>query len=259
MINITSILGVLCKEGLFEDCPVWKNCFINETTITNCKNIQMTGQYMSGTIPSKISMLTNLEYFAVGGNHYRISGTMPSLKGLTNLIYMDVDTNSISGTIPSDGWSDMNKLTLLDFAFNRFSGTFPGDQIGKLSSLQRLYINGWAPSFGPHSNMSISGTLPGSMSSFWQLSNLKEFGADGNFISGSVPNEVANLTNLEYFSVNHNRLSSAGVGLCIAAKHLSAGCRLTQNDNTWGNCEDCPVCLNHGPCDDLPYPCCSNI
>jgi len=92
---------------------------------------------------------------------------------------------------------------------------------------------------------------------FWQLSNLKEFAVDGNFISGSVPNEVANLTNLKYFSVNHNRLTSAGRGMCVAAKHLSEGCRLSQNDNTWGNCKDCPICLNNGPCDDLPYPCCS--
>ena len=28
MMNITSILGVVCKDGLFEDCPVWKNCCI---------------------------------------------------------------------------------------------------------------------------------------------------------------------------------------------------------------------------------------
>ena len=59
----------------------------------------MGPNFMSGTIPSTISSLSNLTYLSFRGCN--VSGTLPDLSGLSNLRYLWATTTLLSGTIPS--------------------------------------------------------------------------------------------------------------------------------------------------------------
>eukprot|EP01046_Picozoa_sp_COSAG06_P022713 COSAG06_NODE_1773_length_8428_cov_7.738384_1_plen_535_part_00 len=117
---------------------------------------------MSGSIPSELGDLTNLQVLSLNSNP-SLSGTIPSELGdLTNLQQLGLYSNpSLSGTIPSE--------------------------LGELTNLQKLYL---------HSNPSLSGTIP---SELGDLTNLQTLYLDSNpSLSGTIPSELGELTNLEY-------------------------------------------------------------
>ena len=85
-------------------------------------------------------------------NDNDLSGTIPSELGkLSNLQFLWLHKNSLRGTIPSE----LGKLSNLQFLWlhkNSLSGTLPSE-LGKLSNLQELYLD----------NNRLSGTIPNSI------------------------------------------------------------------------------------------------
>ena len=113
---------------------------------------------LSGTIPSELGNLTNLEGLALWGNE--LSGTIPSeLGNLTNLEGLSLSDNELSGTIPPE----LGNLTNLEGLYlwgNELSGTIPSE-LGKLTNLTGLF-----------SENELSGTIP---SELGKLTNLKSW------------------------------------------------------------------------------------
>ena len=98
----------------------------------------VTGTAMSGTIPSELGGLTNLQQLAMYSNP-SLSGTIPSeLGGLTDLQQLYLYSNpSLAGTIPSE-LGELTHLQLLDMYSNpSLSGTIPSE-LGGLTDLQQL-------------------------------------------------------------------------------------------------------------------------
>lgn len=99
--------------------------------------IDLSGQNLTGTIPSEISYLTNLEELLLNNN--AIQGRIPStIGGLENLITFDVGTNIMTGNLPVSFFTLM-ALQVAVLSDNRFKGSL-SSSIGNLTNLEQLML-----------------------------------------------------------------------------------------------------------------------
>eukprot|EP00656_Telonema_subtile_P034594 TRINITY_DN38660_c0_g1_i1.p1 TRINITY_DN38660_c0_g1~~TRINITY_DN38660_c0_g1_i1.p1 ORF type:complete len:731 (+),score=135.56 TRINITY_DN38660_c0_g1_i1:262-2454(+) len=148
---------------------------------------------LSGTIPARINMLSNLQLIQLV-NEPALTGTLPlELTQLTQLAQTALYFNQLSGTVPSE----LGKLPLagIGLSANRISGTVPAE-LGSLSSLASL---------GMYSNR-LSGTLPAQMGS---MSSLAVIDLAHNHLTGWLPSEVKSLTSMAFIFLYNNALSGS--------------------------------------------------
>ena len=115
------------------------------------------------------------------------TGTIPAFSNLTNLQYLYLDDNSLSGAVPHSFSNLMSLQTLL--LYNNRLTSFSFDAPSRLSNLMLIDVsNNW---------------LVGSLSpSFFLLPNLQNFAASGNCLQGSLPSTICNATNLVTLSLD---------------------------------------------------------
>eukprot|EP00300_Choanocystis_sp_HF-7_P007665 c15434_g1_i1.p1 GENE.c15434_g1_i1~~c15434_g1_i1.p1 ORF type:complete len:903 (+),score=163.92 c15434_g1_i1:51-2759(+) len=160
-------------------------------SITNTTDIFLSGQGLSGTIPTQVGLLTNLMYWDLLEND--LTGTIPSQVGkLTNLMYWDLSSNALSGTLPTS-IGLMTSLEFCDLYLNEFTGTVP-TQSGHLTQLVHwgLYYN------------QFTGTVP---TEIGRLTSLTYFRFSFNFFTGTVPTQFGLLTRLTYWGLSQTRLT----------------------------------------------------
>lgn len=100
----------------------------------------LTGNMISGTIPSQFGQLKYLEEFFMDNNN--ISGTIPPELGTGRLLKLEtfsVSGNYLSGTIPSELFNAMPSLVHWDTFNNKMTGELP-ESIQNATNLQYLYI-----------------------------------------------------------------------------------------------------------------------
>jgi len=122
-----------------------------------------------------------------------LTGTIPSEIGnLTNLQTLNFWFNQLTGPIPHEigNLSDLRTLELMN---NQLSGSIPSE-IGNMINLQTLWL---------HSNH-LTGSIP---SSIGNLANLESLSLYENQLSGSIPAEIGNITNLYDLNIGSNQLS----------------------------------------------------
>lgn len=157
----------------------------------NIIQINLSQNQLSGSIPSALSNLANLEYLYLDNN--QLSGNIPSeLGSLTHLRWISLESNQISGNIPS-ALGNLTSLVSISFGHNQLSGSIP-PEIGNLANLTSLSLN----------YNQLSGSIPHELGN---LTELTGFFVWGNQISGSIPSEVGSLTKLESLSMAANQLS----------------------------------------------------
>ncbi|KAL1218108.1 putative LRR receptor-like serine/threonine-protein kinase [Cardamine amara subsp. amara] len=243
------------------------------TTLANISNLQvlrMEYNSLTGSIPLSFGKVKNLQSLglavnSLGSGHFgdlqfldalvnctqlqdvdvgdnRLVGDLPtSIVNLsTNIIYLSLQNNLISGSIPRDIgnlirlqtlWLAKNLLTgplpnslgklsdlgaLLLFS-NRMSGEIPSS-IGNITRLESLVLSNNSfegivpPSLGKCSHLvylrigynKLNGTIP---MEIMQTQNLYHLSMGGNALSGSLPNDVGRLQNLVLLSLENNSLS----------------------------------------------------
>lgn len=119
--------------------------------------VQLSGNLLSGEIPSTISAMKNISLLLLDGN--RLSGNLPSEIGWLQLVALNVSNNSISGEIPFE-IGHLGSLESLDLSWNNFSGALPSS-LAKLSKLSEF-------------NVSYNPLLSGEVPSSGQLSTFNE-------------------------------------------------------------------------------------
>ena len=124
---------------------------------------------------------------------------------MANLVFLDLDFNDLSGTIPSELFL-LTGLTQFDVNNNRLSGNI--DQIGVFQRLEFLQI---------HSNL-FTGEIPASMGA---LARLATFTLHETGFVGAIPAEVCALRD-----INGGPLSSliADCGIPIGAVEPEIAC-----------------------------------
>ena len=171
----------------------WHGVFCTSTS-DHVEQVHLAYNQLTGSIPS-LTGLTNLQYFNVRSN--QLTGSIPSLTGLTNLQYFNVHSNQLTGSIPS--LTGLTNLQYFDVSSNQLTGSIPSltDTIPSLTGLTNLQY------FDASSNQ-----LTGSIPSLTGLTSFFFFAADSNQLTGSIPS-LTGLTNLSYFYVYSNQLTGS--------------------------------------------------
>ncbi|KAL3729710.1 hypothetical protein ACJRO7_026792 [Eucalyptus globulus] len=203
------------------------------TNSTKLKVLCARHNALGGRMPNCISNLSiTLSWFLLSGNH--ISGVLPSgIGNLINLEILGMWANNISGNIPSE-IGNLNKMKIMDLGQNDFSGQIPGS-IGNLRMLIELGLNinnlrGLIPlSLGNCKNLllldlstnDLSGNIPPQIMYLSSLSLYLDLSQ--NNLTGSLPIEVGNLKNLGELRLNGNRLSQqipSSISSCVVMERL---------------------------------------
>ncbi|XP_059642727.1 MDIS1-interacting receptor like kinase 2-like [Cornus florida] len=161
--------------------------------IGNLKNLvtlDLSNNRLVGPIPPSIGHISNLTLLDLSRN--RLDGLIPPEVGLlTKLIRISVRSNSIQGSIPPE-IGNLKNLTELDFSFNQLIGSIPSS-LGHLTNLVSLSLARNVINF------SLNQASP--------LSKLRYLDVSQNKLSGPIPSNIINWSNLEYLDLSRNKLS----------------------------------------------------
>ncbi|KAL3370462.1 hypothetical protein AABB24_007485 [Solanum stoloniferum] len=181
--------------------------------------LSISGNQISGCIPSNICQLTELQALYISYNN--ITEDIPRNIGcLSKLEKFYIGNNLIKGTIPTS-LGNISTLQYLDCGENRIVGQIP-PELGKLSNLRKLILahnsnlNGQIPEaiFNISSLEVIDfnvNNLSGRITTTagLHLPNLKELSLGVNQLEGKIPLFITNASKLEILVLVHNFLTGA--------------------------------------------------
>ena len=173
-----------------EDLPIWewRGVAIFEGRV---RRLQIPEEGLTGTIPSELGNLSNLQMLWLGGNQLR-GGIPPEFGGLSKLEWLSLGGNQFTGGIPKELGS-LSNLQRLWLGENQLTGEIP-KELGNLSNLEwlALYRNG------------LTGTIPSELS---KLSKLQRMLLFENRLTGEIPTELGSLSQLKALSLASNQLT----------------------------------------------------
>ncbi|KAK4421131.1 putative LRR receptor-like serine/threonine-protein kinase RFK1 [Sesamum alatum] len=190
--------GDLCeleKVGISQTPPsgaegyVECNCNYDNNTVCHVTKIVVKSYNLPGVLPVNIVKLPYLQDIDFAYN--LLSGTIPREWASTQLNYVSVLVNRLSGEIPKE-LGNITSLTYLNLEANNFSGPIPSE-LGKLTKLKTLIL----------SSNQLTGQLPASFSA---LTNLNDFRINDNNLSGRIPDFIQNWKQL-----NRSEMQASGL------------------------------------------------
>ncbi|KAF8046867.1 hypothetical protein N665_3372s0001 [Sinapis alba] len=148
---------------------------------------------ISGTISPSLSKLQHLESLSLI-NLKEIRGPFPQfLLRLPKLKHINIESNRLSGPLPTNIGMLSPHLETLTLSGNQFAGAIPSS-ISNLTRLNELSI----------SNNLLTGRIPPVIGNLKLMSILK---LDGNRLSGPIPDFFKSMNKLRHLALSRNRLS----------------------------------------------------
>ena len=161
------LLIAQCDEGEIE---LWDNCYGIDITY----ELNLSGQVLSGSIPSTISQLSNLMFLDLSNNN--LEGIIPQeIVSMETLLGFNLSHNLLTGGIPED-LGNLTNLMSMDLSHNQLSGTVPSS-IGNMTGLVEISLD----------HNQLSGELPFEIG---QLMFLSEFHANDNQFTGIITDNI---------------------------------------------------------------------
>lgn len=156
----------------------------------NLQTVDLSYNKLKGSIPGNVS--SSLVRLRLGSNSLNGSISLFNCAQLQNLVYLELENNLLSGSIPTHLDSCWN-LRLLSLGGNKFSGELPAE-LGNLKQLQVLSLQ----------LNKFVGRIPHEITT---LSHLSTLNISWNLLNGSIPPSISGLTNLAYLHLQGNHLS----------------------------------------------------
>ena len=178
--NFSSSTVNPCLE-YWEGVTCNSNCSTNAQSICSVISLNLTNMNLSGTIPSQISTLTELESLEINNNPY-LSGSIPTSIGmLCSLTVFMLTSNLLSGVLPT-AVGQLSVLQYLQISNNNVDGIIP-TQVGKLKKLVSLQLN----------NNQFSQSIPTELG---ELTLLTMLSLSTNNLRNNIPTEIGLITDL---------------------------------------------------------------
>ncbi|XP_052875257.1 receptor like protein 26-like [Gossypium arboreum] len=163
--------------------------------LVSLTHLNLSGSYLSGSVPSDISLLSKLISLDLSRNErlkFDSHGFDMLTRNLSKLENLLLDWVNTSDVVPTSFMNlPASSLKRLSLYWCDLQGDFPSEifQLGYLEyvDLSLNYLTGYLP----RSNWS---------------STLKYFGLDNNHFGGSIPSSLGNLTKITYLSFSNNKL-----------------------------------------------------
>jgi Leucine-rich repeat (LRR) protein len=159
----------------------------------NLQTNDLGGNHFTNTIPINSGFFLSLNqdslrYLDLSGN--ALNGALPDFGAFTQLQFLDLSDNQLTGPI----LTDLNNLTLLqtlDLSGNHLTGPIPA--LDNLSQLEKLSL---------HDN-DLTGAMPTSLT---QLAQLESLNLSSNHLTGPIL-DLSSLANLKSVALDRNDLN----------------------------------------------------
>lgn len=192
--NISSLWGINIEQNVLSG-TIPKNAF---SKLHNLHTVSLDNNIFHGRLPASIGNASHVRLLQLGPNLF--SGTVPPqigrLRYLNRLLITDT---SLEAKVARD-WEFITSLTNctrlwnLEFGSGKFAGILPSSVSNLSTSLRTLYL--------PYNT--ISGSIPEKVG---DLINLQSLVLDNNSFTGTIPSSLGNLKNLQLLSVPNNKIS----------------------------------------------------
>ncbi|MED6195980.1 hypothetical protein PIB30_042934 [Stylosanthes scabra] len=205
-------------------------------TLPKLQLFEIGGNQMSGLIPSSITNATLLQRFDITDNSF--FGGVPSLAKLQDLWWLNLGLNYLGSNSAKDSeflesLQNCSKLEILSIAYNNFRGHLP-ENIGNFSTLLREVYLG--------DNL-LSGKIPVTLAN---LINLDLFSMEFNYFTGTIPTSFLKFQSIETLDLSYNQLSGEIPAIVGNLSHLL---ELRMSDNmlegnippSIGNCHNLEI------------------
>ena len=170
----------------------WDGVTVSSTP-SRVTRLDLSSRGLTGSIPTQLGSLTNLEHLDLHSN--QLTGSIPTQLGsLTNLQYLNLHTNQLTGSIPTQ-LGGLTSLQRLFLSTNQLTGSIP-TQLGNLTGLLYLSLN----------RNQLTGSIPSQLGS---LTNLRGLDLSANRLTGSIPTQLGSLTNLLTLTLSANQLTGS--------------------------------------------------
>lgn len=154
-------------------------------------SIDLSYNYLNGTLPQRISSFKALNSLYMMGNFLR--GTIPeSIGELSDITELQMGENYFTGSLPASLY-EIQSLEVIAFYQNELNGTIP-DSIGELRNLKGFWMF----------DNQLSGTIPENIGN---LNFLTYINVSNNKLTGNIPSSIWKLRSLETFDIGVNEFS----------------------------------------------------
>lgn len=209
--------------------------------LPDLQSLDLSSNAFSGAIPEGFfGKCHSLRDVSLANNAF--SGDIPDVGACGTLASLNLSSNRLTGTLPSDIWA-LNALRTLDLSGNAITGELPVG-ISKMFNLRELNLrsNGLTGSLPDDigdcpllrsvdlGSNSLSGDLPESLRRLSTCTNLE---LSSNALTGNVPTWVGEMASLEILDLSGNKFSGeipGSIGGLMSLREL----RLSGNGFTGG-------------------------